>query len=97
MKKLLLFFAILLSYTTVNAEIIRENNTFKSERKTENTNTKTQYTWEDKDGNKYPILISKRGACFVIKTSKKGNEYRYYLPKEIQETIRTELKWTEAQ
>lgn len=95
MKKLLLFFTIFLFCTTLNAEIVRENNTFKSERRTENTDTKTQYTWEDKDGNKYPIFISKKGACFVIRTSKKGNEYKYYLPKEVQETIRTELKWEE--
>lgn len=95
MKKLLLFFTIFLFCTTLNAEIVRENNTFRIERKAENTDTKTQYTWEDKDGNKYPIFISKKGACFVIRTSKKGNEYKYYLPKEVQETIRQELKWEE--
>ena len=95
MKKLLIFLTIILSCITLNAEVTRENNTFKVEKSTESTDTKTQYTWEDKEGNKYPIFISKKGACFIMRTSKKGNEYKYYLPKEIQETIRQELKWEE--
>ena len=95
MKKLLIFLTIILSCITLNAEVTRENNTFKVEKSTESTDTKTQYTWEDKEGNKYPIFISKKGACFIIRTSKKRNEYKYYLPKEVQETIRQELKWEE--
>ncbi len=66
MKKLLIFLTIILSYITLNAEVTRENNTFKVEKSTESTDTKTQYTWEDKEGNKYPIFISKKGACFII-------------------------------
>ncbi len=55
-------------------------------------NTQTKYTWEDKQGNKYPIYITKRGACYVIRVSKKtGKEYKQYLPKDIQETIKKEL------
>lgn len=97
MKKIIIFLIILLSCITLNAKIVRENNTFSNERTEKSTDTQTEYLWKDKNNNEYPIFISKRGACFVIRTSKKGNEYRYYLPKEIQETIRTELKWTKAQ
>lgn len=75
------------------ADVVRDGDNFKVERTTSvNQDTKTKYTWEDKEGNKYPIYITKKGACYVLRTSKKtGKEYKYYLPKDIQETIKKEL------
>lgn len=75
------------------ADVVRDGDTFKVERTTSvNPDTKTKYTWEDKEGNKYPIYITKKGACYVLRTSKKtGKEYKYYLPKDIQEAIKKEL------
>ncbi len=74
------------------AEVKREGNNFKVEQTSKASDTKTKYTWEDKEGNKYPIFITKKGACYVLRTSKKtGKEYKYYLPKDIQETIKKEL------
>lgn len=75
------------------ADVVRDGDTFKVERTTSvNQDTKTKYTWEDKEGNKYPIYITKKGACYVLRVSKKtGKEYKYYLPKDIQETIKKEL------
>ena len=75
------------------ADVVRDGDTFKVEKTTSvNQDTKTKYTWEDKEGNKYPIYITKKGACYVLRTSKKtGKEYKYYLPKDIQETIKKEL------
>lgn len=74
------------------AGVVRHGNTFLVETTSVNQDTKTQFTWQDKDGNIYPIYISKKGACYVIKVSKKtGKEYKYYLPKDVQETIRKEL------
>lgn len=77
-------------FIPVSAEIIQEGNTFKSV-KTENKaseNTKTQYTWEDSKGNKYPIYKSKKGAFYIIKVSgKTGKEYKYYL-KGIKEKLK---------
>ena len=75
------------------AGVVRDGNTFRVENTTSvNKDTKTKYTWEDKDGNIYPIYITKKSACYVIKVSKKTDkEYKYYLPKNIQETIRKEL------
>ena len=74
------------------AGVVRHGNTFLVETTSVNQDTQTQFTWQDKDGNIYPIYISKKGACYVIKVSKKtGKEYKYYLPKNIQETIRKEL------
>lgn len=53
---------------------------------------KTEYTWKDSKGVEYPIYISKSGACFVFRTSKKtGKEYRQYLPKEVSTEIAREL------
>lgn len=74
------------------ADIVRDGDTFKVEKTISvNQDTKTKYTWEDKEGNKYPIYITKRGACYVLRISKKtSKEYRYYLPKEIQEQIKKE-------
>lgn len=74
------------------ADIVRDGDTFKVETTSVNKDTKTKYTWEDKGGNKYPIYITKKGACYVLRVSKKTNkEYKYYLPKDIQETIKREL------
>ena len=91
MKKIILCVLLSLICATVSAEVKREGNNFKVEQTTK-SDTKTQYTWEDKDGNIYPIFITKNGACYVIRTSKKTNkEYKYYLPKDIQETIKQEV------
>ena len=74
------------------ADVVRHRNTFVENTTSVNQDTQTKYTWQDKDGNIYPIYITKKCACYVIKVSKKtGKEYKYYLPKDIQETIRKEL------
>lgn len=92
MKKFILCTLLALFCITANAEVKREGNTFRVEKTTQASDTETQYTWEDKEGNKYPIYITKRGACYILRTSKKtGKQYKYYLPKDIQETIKKEL------
>lgn len=75
------------------ADVVRNGDTFKVEKTTSvNQSTQTKYTWEDKEGNKYPIFITKKGACYVLRTSKKtGKEYKYYLPKYIQSQIKQEM------
>lgn len=92
MKKIILCLLLALFCITISAEVKREGNTFKVEQTTKESDTKTQYTWVDKDGNVYPVFITKRGACYIFRTSKKtGKEYKQYLPKDIQETIKQEL------
>lgn len=92
MKKIILCILLALFCITINAEVKREGNTFKVEQTTKESDTKTQYTWVDKDGNVYPVFITKRGACYIFRTSKKtGKEYKQYLPKDIQKTIKQEL------
>lgn len=82
----------LFSITSYSQDIIKEGKIFKVQTITTNEQ-QTEYTWEDKKGVKYPIFISKKGACYIKRISAKtGKEYKQYLPKEIQETIRKELK-----
>ena len=42
----------------------------------------TGYTLIDKDGQEYPVYLSKTKKAYIIKVSKKtGKPYRQYLPK----------------
>lgn len=52
---------------------------------------KTDFTWKDSKGDEYPVYIAHTGSCFVIKTSKSGEEYRAYLGEEVSEQINKEL------
>lgn len=55
--------------------------------------TKTGCTWTDSKGVKYDIYMSSKGRCYVYKTSKKtGKEYKYYLPKEMDEKVASQMK-----
>lgn len=77
--------------TTCVAEVVRNGNTFSVEQ-TAQADVQTPYTWKDKDGKIYPIYITKKGACYIKRVSKKtGKEYKYYLPKETQARIKQEL------
>jgi len=75
-------------------DIQRQGNTFVVTKSSTSANNakKTPFTWQDSKGNKYPIYISKNGACFVKKVSKKtGKEYKQYLGKEISAQISKEM------
>ena len=92
MKKFILCILLALFCITANAKVKRDNDTFKVEQTAKASDTKTKYTWEDKKGNKYPIYITKKGACYILRTSKKTDkEYKYYLPKDVQDQIKKEL------
>ena len=52
---------------------------------------KTGFTWKDSKGDEYPVYIAHTGSCFVIKTSKSGEDYRAYLGEEVSGQIRKEL------
>lgn len=57
----------------------------------QNLATKTDFTWKDSKGDEYPVYIAHTGSCFVIKTSKSGEDYRAYLGEEVSKQIRKEL------
>lgn len=52
---------------------------------------KTEFVWKDSKGDEYPIYMAHTGSCFVLKTSKNGEEYRSYLGEEASEQINKEL------
>lgn len=93
MKKFILISFVILLGIIANAQVVKEGNTF-TQTKTEKVTKvkKTQYTYKDSKGIEYPIYTSSRGSLYVIKVSKKtGKEYKYYLPKDIQEEIKKYL------
>lgn len=55
------------------------------------TTKKTDFIYIDKKYVEYPIYISKNGRAFIIKTSKNGNNYNYYLGEKISKEICKEL------
>lgn len=72
----------------------RNGNTFASAKsvKAKAEPVKTKFTWKDSKGKEYPIYISAKGSCFVIKVSAKtGKEYKNYLGTEISQQICKEL------
>ena len=61
----------------------------KTDKRLEFSNTGS--TWKDSKGDEYPVYMAYKGSCFVIKTSKSGEEYRAYLGEEASEQINKEL------
>lgn len=94
--KLIFTIVLMFSFCTASSKAVqREGNTFKIEKSTgkSSDSEKTPYIWEDSKGMKYPIFMTDSGACYVIKKSQKtGKEYKYYIPKEVRQTINSELK-----
>ena len=52
---------------------------------------KTGFTWKDSKGDEYPVYIAHTGSCFIIRTSKSGDDYRAYLGEEVSGQISKEL------
>jgi len=49
---------------------------------TSGDSTKTDYEYQDKDGNKYVIYLSSKGKAYCwMKSKKTGKLYKRYLPK----------------
>lgn len=87
MKKLLLTAIFALSVLGASAQNFKASD-FKTAAKTEQVKEETTYTYTDNKGETYKVYKSKNGAFFILRTSKKtGKEYRYYLPKAVQEAM----------
>lgn len=95
MKKLLIILVLLCVGLTSNAQsYTREGNTFISSmgERVKAEPVKTKFTWKDSKGNEYPVYISPKGSCFVIKgKDKNGKDKRTYLGPEISQQICKEL------
>ena len=57
---------------------------------------KTKFIWEDSKGDEFPVYMNSRGSCFIIRTSKSGEDYKAYLGKEVSEQINRELEMKES-
>lgn len=94
MKKLLFILLLFcISFNAYSQNYTRKGNTFISstgEHKAEPV--KTKFTWKDSKGNEYPVYISSKGSCFVIKgKDKNGKDKKTYLGPEISKQICKEL------
>lgn len=93
MKKLLLALAIVLISACAFGQdnYTREGNNFtKTVTVTASQDSLTSYTFTIKD-NVYPIWITKNGRCYIVRTSKNGNQYRQYLEESIARQICKEM------
>ena len=57
---------------------------------------KTKFIWKDSKGDEFPVYMNSRGSCFIIRTSKSGEDYKAYLGKEVSEQINRELEMKES-
>ena len=111
MKKLIIGVIIILASVVGcnNAKaqnVVREGKTFISQNVNgakASKDIETSYTWQDKDGNNYPIYLHQYvkgekqgqwGAYVVRKSKKTGKPYKYYFPnnEEIAAEIIKEMK-----
>ena len=81
----------LLPFGCMAQDIVRNGKNFTKVYKKDTTEIKTEFTYTIKDII-YPIYISKNGACYIKRISKKtGNIYKQYLGEEISKEICKEL------
>lgn len=83
-----------MSLTDFTSESTKDDSVFhnvSSEDRQNQGYTKTDFTWKDSKGDEYPVYIAHTGSCFVIKTSKSGDDYRAYIGEEVSKQIRKEL------
>lgn len=92
MRHIILIIALFICTFASAQDIVRKGNTFEQVSSRGDKGTKTQYTWKDSKNNTYPIFITKKGRCFVMKVSSKTNkEYKYYLKEDISKQVCKEL------
>ena len=91
---IILVLLLLVGVPTYAQDYTRSGNTFisaKAER-VKAEPVKTKFTWKDSKGKEYPVYISAKGSCYILKTSSKtGKEYKNYLGPEISKQICKEL------
>lgn len=91
MKYLITLLVALSMSVASYADVVREGNVFVSQTTTVKEKETGVY-YQDKDGVQYIIYVSPNGSLYIKRISKKtGKEYKYYLPKDIQKTIKKEL------
>lgn len=92
MKKLLFIACMLFAgFGNINAQTTWKGNTIVATSTTTSKGSKaekTPFTFQAKDGKTYPIYISAKGSCYIVRISgKTGKEYKQYLGKEVSTEI----------
>ena len=91
MKYIIALLVMLTLSISSYAGVVKEGNVY-VQKTTTVKEKETGIYYQDKDGIRYIIYVSPKGSLYIKKISKKtGREYKYYLPKDIQETIKREL------
>jgi len=80
MKKLIISLVILIVSLSCNSQNVKQDASGNYVAvKMEQAATNTGKTFTDAKGTTYPVMQSKNGKLFVIRTSKNGNKYNQYL------------------
>ena len=81
---------LVLSQHTQAQNVVRQGKVFVQSSSTGDS-TKTDYEYQDRDGNKYVIYLSSKGKAYIwMKSKKTGKMYKRYLPKITEELNRIE-------
>lgn len=82
MKKVVISSLFLLSSFALYSQVKQDSKGNYYQVKTDSTKTTakpTGKTFTDGKGTVYPVMVSKSGKLFIVRTSKKGNRYNQYL------------------
>ena len=91
MKKLFILLLFLLPFACMAQDVVRNGKNFTKVSQCDTKEIQTEFTYTIKDVV-YPIFISKNGACYIKRISKKsGKEYKQYLGEEISREICKEI------
>lgn len=98
MKKIIFAMVMMFCALNVNAQVVRNGNTFKqtSSRSASKDTLVTKFTYEDSKGTSYKIIINRSsGRCYVWKKSgKTGKLYKQYMTEEISRQVAKEYNIT---
>lgn len=94
MKKLFIIAAMLLvcnfvvlSNDTTSVKLEGKNIIVQTSKKQKTPDVNTGYTYEIK-GVKYPVYKTARGKYYILKTSKRGNQYKMYITDKVNTLIK---------
>ena len=87
--KILAFIVLLLGFIAISngmkAQNVVKNGKVFIQQSSTGDSMKTDYQYQDRDGNKYTIYLSSKGKAYVwMKSKKTGKLYKRYLPKVTQ-------------
>lgn len=80
MKQLVLVLVFILSSVCGYSQVVRNGNTFSKVNNSTRDTVVTKYTYKDRDGKTYRIILNRsNGHCYIYRCSKKsGHYYRMY-------------------